>query len=182
VKKNQVLVVASIGLFSFCGLASAQDSAGSPGEAAKQSPPAAKAKIVLTDDNLQRGPVVMNQSSAAPNDDTAMAKPSADPTTDTSGADGAKAPESDESPEHVAARKTVEQFQSVIAREEKAGKEAEEGLSGAQTDAERQRMQAALDAHREHVRTLSDDLRDAEDELKRTPFSSKAATSSSDPQ
>jgi hypothetical protein len=167
---------------SISGLALAQDSGPSLGEAAKQAQPAAKAKIVITDDNVAAGHF---PSQTAQTDDGTSEKPAdaSAPVADAADHDGAAvAPDPTESADHIAARKRVENLQTVVDREQKAAKESEEKLAAAETDSERSRNQAALDSHREHLNTLGDDLRDAQVDLKNTPFSTKPVPSAGETQ
>ena len=159
--------------FSFSGLASAQESGPSLGEVARQSQATGKSKIVITDENLARGAATAEPATATA--DASADKQTPDPAAQVSTGDNpSSSPEVVESPDHMAARKRVENLQAVVDREEKAAKESEEKLAAAADDSERSRMQAALDSHREHLNALGDDLRDAQIELKNTPFSAKA--------
>ncbi len=168
---------------SISGLALAQDGGPSLGEAAKQSQPAAKAKIVITDDDVAAGRF---PSQTAQTDDGTSEKPGADasaPVADAADHDGAAgAPDTTESADHIAARKRVESLQTVIDREQKAAKESEEKLAAAESASEKAGLQAAVASHQQHVETLGDDLRDAQIDLKNTPFSTKPVPSATETQ
>lgn len=158
---------------SFIGLASAQGNGPSLGEVARQSQATGKSKIVITDENISRG-AAQGEHAAQVSADASAEKQTTDAAAQTSTDENQNSsPEVAESPDHVSARKRVENLQAVIDREQKAVKETEEKLAAADNDSERSRMQLALDSHHEHLNTLSDDLRDAQIELKNTPFSTK---------
>jgi len=162
------------------GLAAAQDSGPSLGEAAKQSASTGKSRVVITDETLDRSPATARHEDSVA--DATADKTSAESSADGTDADAPKSADPAESPEHVAARQTVERMQTVIDREEKAAKLSEEELANAQTPDERNRIQAALTSHRQHLQDLDGDLRDAQEELKRTPFSTKPAQAPIDAQ